>query len=213
MLYLGGLALLDTLSPTIIGVTLYLILTANKKLPSRLFFYLFTVLLLYFSLGVLLVAGLQYTLDIFTNVFENKIFSWIVFIIGAVLFVASFFLPSNRKSPIPIPKSLSIVSVIIIGTTTFLIEAGTAFPYYAAIGLLTANQIPLSQGIPIIALYNVVMVLPALLIFSGYTLFAKQLTPIIAKLYDKLANNSDSTLSWVMSIIGLLLIFITLDYI
>lgn len=37
LVYLGDLALLDTLSPTIVGVTLYLLLTDNKNLITRLF--------------------------------------------------------------------------------------------------------------------------------------------------------------------------------
>ncbi len=56
LVYIGGLALLDTLSPTIIGVTLFIILKNKENAASRLFTYLFTVALLYFALG----AGIMY---------------------------------------------------------------------------------------------------------------------------------------------------------
>ncbi|NRG47059.1 hypothetical protein HRF87_20200, partial [Bacillus sp. CRN 9] len=79
LVYLGGLALLDTLSPTIIGVTLFLILTDNKNLTSRLFSYLFTVVILYFSLGIVMMLGLNYIIETFSNILQNKIFSWIIF--------------------------------------------------------------------------------------------------------------------------------------
>ncbi|WP_433956921.1 GAP family protein [Cytobacillus horneckiae] len=212
LVYLGGLALLDTLSPTIIGVTLFLILTDNKNLTSRLFSYLFTVVILYFSLGIVMMLGLNYIIETFSNIFQNKIFSWIIFIIGMILFVASFFIPTNKKSNIPKPKTHSIFSIVFIGITTFLIEAGTALPYFAAIGLLTTNDIPFYQWLPIIATYNIIMILPAILIFLGYKLFGKWINSTLVNLRNKISSSSNSALSWIMCIVGLILIFNTIDY-
>lgn len=213
LIYLGGLALLDTLSPTIIGVTLFLVLSDNKNLTSRLLAYLLTVLLLYFSLGVVMMLGLNFILDTFTNIFQNKIFSWSIFIIGVILFTASFFIPTNKKSNIPKPQTQSILSIILIGVTTFIIEAGTALPYFAAIGLLITVDVPFYQWIPIIAIYNIVMVLPALLIFFGYKIFGKVIEPTLVTLRNKISNSSNSALSWIICIVGLILIFYTIDYI
>jgi len=95
-IYLGGLALLDTLSPTIIGVTLFLILTDNRNLTARLLAYLLTVGLLYFSLGIIMMLGLNFIIEAFSNIFQNKIVSWIVFIVGVILFTASFFIPAKK---------------------------------------------------------------------------------------------------------------------
>ena len=212
LLFLGGLALLDTLSPTIIGVTLFLILTDNKGLNSRLFSYVFTVMILYFSLGLVLMLGLNYILETFSSIFHNKIFSWIIFVIGLFLFVASFFIPTNKKGAIPMPKTHSILSIVIIGITTFLIEAGTAFPYFAAIGLLTTNDLPFYQWLPIIAAYNVIMILPAIFIFLGYKLFGRWINSYLVNLQNKISSSSNSALSWIMCIVGLILIFNTLDF-
>jgi len=211
-IYLGGLAFLDTLSPTIIGVTLFLVLTDNKNLTSRLLAYLFTVVLLYFSLGIVMMLGLNIIIEAFSNIFQNKIFSWVIFIIGGILFTASFFIPVNKKSNIPKPKTQSIFSIIIIGVTTFIIEAGTALPYFAAIGLLTTIDIPFYQWIPIIAVYNIIMVLPALLIFLGYKLFGRLISPTLVNLRNKISSSSSSALSWIMCIVGVILIFYTIDY-
>ena len=212
LIYLGGLALLDTLSPTIIGVTLFLVLTYNKNLASRLLAYLFTVVLLYFSLGIIMMLGLNYIMEAFSNIFQNKIFSWVIFIIGVILFTASFFIPANKKSNIPKPKTQSIFSIIIIGVTTFIIEAGTALPYFAAIGLLSTIDITFYQWLPIIAAYNIIMVLPALLIILGYKLFGKLIKPTLFNLRNKISSSSSSALSWIMCIVGVILIFYTIDY-
>lgn len=212
LIYLGGLALIDTLSPTIIGVTLFLVLTDNKNLSSRLFAYLFTVVLLYFSLGIIMMLGLNFITESFSNIFQNKIFSRGIFSIGVILFTASFFIPANKKSNIPKPKTQSIFSIFIIGVTTFIIEAGTALPYFAAIGLLTTIDIPFYQWLPIIAAYNIIMVLPALLIFLGYKLFGKLIHPTLVNLRNKISSSSSSALSWIMCIVGVILIFYSIDY-
>lgn len=212
LIYLGGLALVDTLSPTIIGVTLFLVLTDNKNVTSRLLAYLFTVVLLYFSLGIIMMLGLNFIMEAFTNIFQNKIFSWVIFIIGVILFTASFFIPANKKSNIPKPKTQSLFSIIIIGVTTFIIEAGTALPYFTAIGLLTTIDIPFYQWILIIAAYNIIMVLPALLIFLGYKLFGKLIRPTLVNLRNKISSSSSSALSWIMCIVGVILIFYIVDY-
>jgi len=212
LIYLGGLALLDMLSPTIIGVTLFLVLTDNKNLTSRLLTYLFTVVLLYFSLGIIMMLGLNFIMEAFSTVFQNKIFSWVIFIIGVILFTASFFIPTNKKSNIPKPKTQSLFSIIIIGVTTFIIEAGMALPYFAAIGLLTTIDIPFYQRVSTIAIYNIIMVLPALLIFLGYKSFGKLINPTLVKLRNKIASSSSSALSWIICIVGVILIFYTIDY-
>ncbi|WP_153722599.1 GAP family protein [Sporosarcina cascadiensis] len=212
LIYLGGLALLDTLSPTIVSVTLFLVLTDNKNLTSRLLSYLFTVVLLYFSLGIIMMLGLNFIMEAFSNIFQKKIFSWVTFIVGVILFTASFFIPVNKKSNIPKPKTQSIFSIILIGITTFIIEAGTALPYFAAIGLLTTIDIPFYQWLPILAAYNIIMILPALLIFLGYKLFGKLISPTLVNLRIKISSGSSSSLSWIMCIVGVILIFYTIDY-
>lgn len=156
--------------------------------------------------------GLNFIMEAFSNIFQNKIFSWVIFIIGGILFTASFFIPANKKSNIPKPKTQSIFSIIIIGVTTFIIEAGMAFPYFAAVGLLTTIDIPFYQWLPIIAAYNIIMVLPALFIFLGYKLFGKLINPTLVNLRNKISSSSSSAVSWIMCIVGVILIFYSIDY-
>lgn len=81
LLLIGGLAILDTLSPTTIGVTIYLLLTDKERLTKRLFVYLLTVAGCYFVVGVSLMLGLNFLFEIISGVFQNRIVSWTLFII------------------------------------------------------------------------------------------------------------------------------------
>src|SRR5690606_11052740 len=191
-----------------VGVTLYLVLTDNKKLITRLSAYLFTVTILYFSLGIILMLGLNYIIEALSTIFQSR---WILFITSAILLVGSYFIPKNKKSNIPKPKTQSIFAIIAIGIATFLIEAGTALPYFAATGILSNIDIPFTQKLPIIATYNLVMILPGIMIFIGYKLFQKKLNSTFVKLQEKISNSTNSVLSWSMSIVGVILILYSID--
>lgn len=67
---IGGLALLDTLSPATIGVTLYLLLSETRRLGSRLFVYLSVVAGVYFVIGVCLMLGMEALAHTFTSFFK-----------------------------------------------------------------------------------------------------------------------------------------------
>ncbi|MGG4264568.1 GAP family protein [Peribacillus simplex] len=212
LLLIGGLALLDTLSPATIGVTVYLLLSDTERLTKRLSVYLLTVALFYFAVGVSLMLGLGYLLEIISNVFQNRVVSWTFFIIGGILFIASFFVNPKKNSELRLPKTNSILSMIVLGLTTSLIEAGTAFPYFASIGMMVSANLTPIEWISILAAYNFIMILPPLILFGFNLLFGRWITPSLQKLRMKIANNTGSALSWIMCIVGIILIFNSLDY-
>ncbi|WP_459503339.1 GAP family protein [Bacillus sp. C1] len=212
LLLIGGLALLDTLSPTTLGVTVYLLLTDKERLTKRLLVYLLTIAGFYFAVGVSLMLGLDFLLEIISGVFQNRIVSWTFFIIGGILFIASFYVPTKKSSDLPAPKSKSILSMVALGFTISLIEVGTAFPYFAAIGIMTTSNLSWVEWSSILAGYNFIMVLPSLVLFLFYLLFGRWMQTSLEKLRVKIADNTGSALSWIMCIVGLILIFNSLDY-
>ncbi|MFD3258075.1 GAP family protein [Paenibacillus lentus] len=212
LLSIGGLALLDTLSPATIGVTVYLLLTETKRLASRLLIYLLTVAGFYFSVGVMLMLGMGVLLDAAVSLFQSRVVSWIMFIIGVVLLIASFYIPPKKKTDLPRPKSKSKFSMVALGITTALVEVGTAFPYFAAIGLMTTSNLAFYQWLPIMAGYNIIMVLPPLILFMMHLLFGRMMQKPLEQLHVKITKQSGSVLSWVLCIVGLILILNTLDY-
>ncbi|RAV13665.1 hypothetical protein DQG23_32995 [Paenibacillus contaminans] len=208
----GGLALLDMLSPATLGVTVYLLLTEKERLSSRLMIYLVTVAAFYFSVGVASILGLDALLATFSSIFQNRIVSWVMLIIGGVLFIASFYYPKSKKTDLPRPKSKSKTAMIALGFTTSLIEVGIAFPYFAAIGLMTTSNLEVFQWLPIIVGYNFIMVLPPLILFTLHLLFGRVMQRPLVRLQTRLSKHSGSAVSWVMCIVGLILVFNSLDY-
>ncbi|AZS17998.1 GAP family protein [Paenibacillus lutimineralis] len=208
---IGGLALLDTLSPATLGVTIYLLLSEKERLGSRLMIYLGTVAALYFSVGFALMLGLDTLLSTLSSILEHRSISWMMMIIGTILFIASFFYPTGKKrADLPRPKSRSKAAMIALGFTTSVVEVGAAFPYFAAIGLMTTANLPAYQWLVILGGYNFIMILPPLVLFILHALFGKAMQRPLERLRIKLSNTG-SALSWIMCIVGLILIFNSVD--
>lgn len=211
LLTVGGLAVLDMLSPATLGVTVYLLLTEKERLGSRLMIYLFTVAAFYFLVGVAFMLGLDVLLAVFSSILQNRIVSWMMMIVGVLLFIASFYYPKSKKSDLPRPKSKSKTSMIALGFTTSLIEVGLAFPYFVAIGLMSTSHLAVYQWLPILAGYNFIMVLPPFIVFTLHLLLGRVMQRPLERLRIKLSKNSGSAISWMMSIVGLILIFNSVD--
>ncbi|MGW9124950.1 GAP family protein [Paenibacillus chitinolyticus] len=212
ILIVGGLALLDAISPATLGVTVYLLLTERERLNSRLMIYLLTVAGVYFVVGVSLMLGLDAVMASFSSIFQNRIVSWVMLIIGGILFIASFYYPKSKISGLPKPKSKNMASMVALGFTTSLIEVGAAFPYFAAIGLMTTSKLAVFQWLPILAGYNFIMVLPPLIVFTLHVLLGRVMQRPLESLRIRLSKYSGSAVSWIMCIVGLILIFNSLDY-
>ncbi|WP_167434078.1 GAP family protein [Paenibacillus silvae] len=214
LLYVGGLALLDMASPTLLGVTLYLLGLGRRQFGSRLAVYLLTVMLLYFLLGCALMLALELVQEALVSFFHNKLISWSIFIVGALLFIASFWIkPSSRpKKSNFSPGSVSAASLLMLGVSTFLLEAGTALPYFGVVSLMTSRDIPWTEWLFVLMAYNVLMIMPPVLIYLLYRWIGPSIQGHVEKWHQKLTKHSGSLLSWVMCIAGLLLIFNVLDY-
>lgn len=211
LLSIGVLSLLDMLSPAALGVTVYLLLSERERLISRLGVYLVTVAGFYFLVGAGLMLGLDAAMKSVSGIFQNRTVSWVMVILGGVLFVASFYVPAKKTSEPRRPKSKSFGAMIGLGLTTSLIEVATALPYFAAIGLMTTAQLTTVQWIPILAAYNVVMVLPPLVLLGLHLVFGRVMQRPLEKLRIKIAESSGSILSWVLCIAGLIMVLNSID--
>ncbi|WP_211750210.1 GAP family protein [Paenibacillus sp. Marseille-Q4541] len=212
LLMIGGLSLLDTLSPATLGVTVYLLLTEKKKVGSRLIVYLCTIFGFYFSVGVAIKFGFGFFFEVFSSFLQNSVVSWITFIVGGILFVWSFYVPKRKMSQDKIPRTKTKSAMIALGVTTSLIEVGTALPYFAAIALMTNAGLVWYEWLPLLFAYNVVMVLPPLILYILFMLFGSVMQRPLKYIQNKVSKRSSSLASWIICIVGLLLMIYSADY-
>ncbi|MEY2370048.1 GAP family protein [Lysinibacillus capsici] len=206
LLLIGTLALLDMFSPSIIGVSVYILLVAKKKQIRLLLTYLMTVGLFYFSTGIFLMLGLGVIFSPISNLLDSYSARLIMTIVGGVLFIGSWLVPKRTANGSPKPKSLHVSSMVALGFTTSILEVATALPYFAAIGILTSNQIVFYEWLPLLAGYNLVMIAPGIILLCLHLLFRRFMNKPLRKIQKLFDQRTSSTLSWIMFFVGLILL-------
>lgn len=198
-----GLALLDTLSPAVIGVTSYVLLAGPRRPGVPLGVYLGSVAAAYFCLGVLLMLGFGALLPHL----GDTVLTWAQVIFGAALVVGSYFIPDrDPQRGVLGPPSLTPRTMLLLGATTFLIEFATALPYFGAIGIMTAARLPAVEWLPLLAGYVLVMVLPGLVLFTAWTALEERLRARFERWRDRFTSGSRETLRWIVGIAGVLIL-------
>ena len=198
-------ALIDILSPGVLTVTAYLLLTQPNQLSSRLFVFLFITQLGYFITGLLLYFGGNSLLKRIEQLSQFDFINWFYILLGAVLVLISFSKPkeTTKKRLISfIPKNTTIKGMIILGIIVFLIEFVTALPYFYSIFLMNHQTIETTPAILIIIGYNLVMVLPSLLLLGVNVIFKERLQQFLIKIRSKLNEAPISSLLVATGVIG-----------
>lgn len=213
LLIIGGLALLDMISPVALGVTFYWITEKRSDTTQKLFIYLATIAVLYFSFGLLLLLGIDFLLDNVVEFLQTRMVSWSVFILGIILFVISFYVPKKRSNLVPIKRGHEHRGhALSLGIFTFLLEAGTALPYIAATGIIAAADSTLGQSLALLGGYTLLMILPCILLYMLFQFAGESLKTKASTLLQKLQQSTGSALSWILCLAGLVLIYYTVDY-
>lgn len=205
LLIISLCALIDILSPGVLTVTAYLLLTQPNQLSSRLFVFLFITQLGYFITGLLLYFGGNSLLKRIEQLSQLDFINWFYILLGAVLVLISFSKPkeTTKKRLISfIPKNTTIKGMIILGIIVFLIEFVTALPYFYSIFLMNHQTIETTPAILIIIGYNLVMVLPSLLLLGVNIIFKERLQQILVKMRSKLNEAPISSLLVATGVIG-----------
>lgn len=205
LLIISLCALIDILSPGVLTVTAYLLLTQPNQLSSRLFVFLFITQLGYFITGLLLYFGGNSLLKRIEQLSQFDFINWFYILLGAVLVLISFSKPkeTTKKCLISfIPKNTTIKGMIILGIIVFLIEFVTALPYFYSIFLMNHQTIETTPAILIIIGYNLVMVLPSLLLLGVNIIFKERLQQFLIKIRSKLNEAPISSLLVATGVIG-----------
>ena len=170
-------AAIDSINPCAISVLIFLLLfltsLGNKR---RVLFvgiaYIVTVYVVYFMAGVGLLTLLESTAMTRYVYYAAALLSIII----GILNIKDFVLPGNKPT-VAIPESrkpfikkyiekASIPAAVVLGGMVSLFELPCTGSIYLAILSLLGNKMTAAQGIPYLALYNLIFVLPLVIILG-----------------------------------------------
>lgn len=222
LLGLVGLALVDSTSIGTLVVPLVLVL-APRVHVGRFLVYLGTVAGFYALVGIGLVAGAGWLLDVGPGLGEVRALRWAELVLGGALLVLGiagdprgWFGRSTaaregasrvgRWRERLVGPEASYAAVAGVGLLAALVEVGSMLPFLAAVGIVSSADLSLTGEVVVVVAYTLVMVLPALLLLTVRLVAGHRLDAPLSRLsrwFDRHAGNAGL---WAAAIIGLLLL-------
>ena len=208
ILSLFVLAVVDSLNPSIILMTLYLLSTQGPE--KRTASYISAVFLTNWVLGVLVYFGLGATLSIIINriIYTTAWWAYGIELIAAVaLLVTAFLLKTDADASLKKePKRINPAATFSLGVGLTFFEFSTAAPYLGAIAVLTKAEASALFAIVVLGLYNIVYVGIPLTLFGIYLIRREQAQPLLARINRRVSHWVKRIAKFAFFILGLLLL-------
>lgn len=204
-LYLVMIAALDSLNPTTTAVQIYLLTTPNPVARSGSF--IAGVFLTYWAAGAGVALGVS-QLELSLPNLPESLFYMIQLIIGVVLVMVGWNLNkfSTSSKEVKRPFRLTIVHTFLFGSVATLWDFPTALPYLAAIERIVRSQFDTLTTISILAVYNLIFVLPLIVLLGIYISLGEQSIDLIHAIQRSMQKWGHKILRMLLVGLGLLLI-------
>ena len=200
LLGLLALALVDSINPSAIVVTLYLL--SRGRVPAQVAVYVVAIFLTYLALGVMMMSGIDALLPS-RPVVDGRLGFIVQGLIGLALLLYAIRAPAGaRSAPRLDPGASTYAALAFLGVTVTALELPTAVPYFGAIALLTSANLPMVQWLPLLVLYNAIFVLPPVLLLAGHIVFGTKLDARYAELRERLQAGARETMLWIAGLVG-----------
>lgn len=206
ILSLLGLALVDSTSIGTLVLPLLMVVIAGRADWGTFFIYLRTVVVLYFAIGVALLLGAGAIVEVLGGYLDTGPVYWVLIILGMALVIQAFRMGGKNTDPERLkgmvrrgsrPGALVGLALAAVGA-----EVATMLPYIGAIGLLSASDWSWLVRIGALAVYCLVMILPALLIIGVASLSGNQLWNRLERFSNWIARQTEETVAWIVGIAG-----------
>ncbi|WP_295656298.1 GAP family protein [uncultured Nocardioides sp.] len=221
---LVGLALVDSTSMGTLVLPLVL-LVAPRVHVGRYLVFLATVAGFYAAIGLALVAGADRLLELGRDLGDVQALRWAQLALGVTLLVVGVLGDPRRwwrrgtagPAAVEQPRredawrarlmgqDASYRAVAGVGVLAALVEVASMVPFLAAVGIITAADLPAVGWVPVVLGYCLVMVLPALVLLGVRLGLDRQLHGRLERLAGWLDRRSSGAGLWVVAIVGLLL--------
>jgi len=201
---LMALAVLDSVNPSAIAVTLYLLSIATSGAHVKVAVYISTIFVTYFALGVMMVLGIDALVPSLGDVLGSRTGLVAQTLIGLALLVYSLTASTARtpSQPVSRPSAGTYTALAALGVSVTAMELPTAIPYFAAVALITEAKLPIQAWAPLLGMYNVIFVLPPIALLAGHVVFGKRLAETYATLRQRLEEGAQETMLWVAGLVG-----------
>jgi threonine/homoserine/homoserine lactone efflux protein len=203
-----ALAALDSINPSVIGATVYLLLN-DPQYRRHVVVYLGAVYLAYFGLGVLLLLALDTAAGSLSGALQTRPALYGQLVVGGVMFAVAVLAPKEpRRRRDSRPRVLRPGPLFLLGLTVSLLESVTALPYLAAIGVMVRAGLSVVPALALLALYTLVMLLPPIAMTALYAVFATRLEHKYEGFSERIRAGSREALLWIVGLVGF---FLTAD--
>ncbi|MEV0608382.1 GAP family protein [Polymorphospora rubra] len=209
-----GLAVLDSINFSAIIGTLYL-LTGTDRFRSRVSTYLAALYLVYFLFGVLLISGIGLLGRIGDGIAVDERTGYAIQgVVGMLLFAYGLFGRTKSGGGARRPRSFGLVAVFLAGLAVAVLEAATALPYIGAVAILTRENYGLVEALPILVVYNIIFILPCLVLLFAFSVRGDALRGRFQAFIDRQRdrNTGRKTFLLIAAIVGFFLLRDSLLY-
>ena len=201
LLSLLALALVDSINPSAIVVTLYLL--SRERVLAQVVVYVTAIFLTYLTLGVMMMSGIEALLQSLWTTGGGRLGLIAQGLVGLAMLVYAIRAPTTATSaPRAEPSASTYTALALLGVTVTAMELPTAVPYFGAIAVLTAADLPMARWLPLLVIYNAIFVLPPVLLLGGHIVFGRRLDAQYADLRERLQAGARETMLWIFGLVG-----------
>lgn len=198
------LAVIDSINPSAIVVTLWLLSVARGQAAIQVVTYVGAIFVTYLTLGVLMVAGIGAVLPSVGDVLRRPPGLIVQSLVGLALLV--YGLTASAKPPsspvVSRPATRTYAALLLLGVAVTAMELPTAIPYLAAIALIVEAELPMRVWVPLLGVYNLIFILPPIALLVGHLAFQKRLAEPYAALRQRLESGARGVVLWVAGLVG-----------
>ncbi|MBW4662396.1 MAG: GAP family protein [Drouetiella hepatica Uher 2000/2452] len=203
--YLVAIAALDSLNPTTTAIQIYL-LSTPKPVPRSVSF-ITGVFITYWTAGLAVTLGAS-QLTINLPGLPPLLMYTLQLIIGIVLLLVGWNLNkfAGDSQEAKRPAQLTIAQTFLFGSAATLWDFPTALPYLAAIERIVRSQFDLFTTMGILAIYNIIFVLPLIVLLGLYIYLGEHSTSLMHRFNRSIQKWGPRILRVLLIGLGILLI-------
>jgi cytochrome c biogenesis protein CcdA len=201
-----GLALLDSLNPTLFVAQLYLMTTTRPL--ARLLSYVGGVLTANFAAGLLVLGGLRSVIANFFDELSPVAVNGGLLALGLALVVYGLTMKVKRdeQQVARTPKSLHPFQTYLLGLVVMANEATTALPYFVAIERMVRAGLDALGNLFVLSLYNLVFIAPLLLFVALFVAYRDRFTQQLERFNRGVARWLPRITKWLLLVAGVALL-------